>query len=93
MQGFYNRGEIDPPEWASKLKNYYWYIRVEGRDKAKRRRYYRLIEKEKLYLAEQLINQEQILAVCRYLAKLDKASGERLLKIINSKNFQMKLDL
>lgn len=42
------------------LKEYYWHIRVEGRDKAKRRRYYRYVAKEKLRLAEQGIDQKLI---------------------------------
>lgn len=79
MQGFHHRGEFDPPESANNLKNYYWYIRVEARDKAKRRRYYRLIYKEKLRLAELGVNQQYIEATCRYLSRLDNKTGLKMI--------------
>jgi hypothetical protein len=59
------------------LKHYYWVIRVEGRDKAKRRRYYRYVAKEKLRLAEMNIEQDLINAVCKYLSSLKPTHGER----------------
>ncbi|WP_159355650.1 hypothetical protein [Methylovorus glucosotrophus] len=91
MQGFHHRGEYGVPDWAHNLQNYYWFIRVEGRDKAKRRKFYRLIEKEKLRLAECYVNQELILAVCRYLATLKAVDGKKLaIKEANS-NSQMVL--
>ena len=93
MQGFHHRGEFDPPEWANKLNNYYWYIRVEGRDKAKRRRYYRKIEKEKIRLAEQGLNQVLIKAVCRYLSTLDAASGKRMSDLLINPHPQLNLKL
>jgi hypothetical protein len=92
VQGFHHRGEFDPPEWANNLKNYYWHIRVEGRDKAKRRRYYRLISKEKLRLAEKSINQEIINAVCKYLCVLDASSGKRLHSLLEFPPPQLQLD-
>jgi hypothetical protein len=92
MHGFHHRGEFDPPEWANNLKNYYWYIRVEGRDKAKRRRFYRLIEKEKLRLAEIGVNQELILVVCKYLSNLKKSYGMKMHHLQSTKTIQMMLD-
>ena len=91
MQGFHQRGEFDPPEWANNLKNYYWFIRIEGRDKAKRRRYYRKIEKEKLYLAENGVEQDAIRAVCRYLSTLSKTSGIKMKEELNKPIFQLQL--
>jgi hypothetical protein len=79
VQGFHHRGEFDPPVWANNLKNYYWHIRVEGRDKAKRRRYHRLISKEKLRLAELGISQIYIEASCRYLSCLDNKAGLKMI--------------
>lgn len=91
MQGFHHRGEFDPPEWANNLKNYYWHIRVEGRDKAKRRRYYRLVEKEKLKLAEANIDQKLILAVCKYLSTLKHTYGINMLNLQSQMPTQMYL--
>jgi len=92
VQGFHHRGEFDPPEWANNLKNYYWYIRVEGRDKAKKRRYYRYIAKEKLRLAELGIDQLLINAVCKYLIRLDNNRGRRMLLIMDEVNPQLTLE-
>jgi hypothetical protein len=93
VQGFHHRGEYDPPEWAGNLRNYYWYIRIEGRDKAKRRRYYRLIAKEKLRLAENAIEQELILAVCKYLSTLNATYGHRMLALMRAPVRQLTLNL
>lgn len=56
------------PDWSGRLTNYYCVIRVEKRNKAIRRRYYRKVEKEKLRLAELGICQECIRITCRYLS-------------------------
>lgn len=56
------------PDWSGRLTNYYCVIRVEKRNKAIRRRYYRKVEKEKLRLAEAGCCQECIRLVCRYLS-------------------------
>jgi hypothetical protein len=69
IYGFRHQGGFELPGWAMQLKHYYWVIRVEGRDKVKRRRYYRYVAKEKLRLAEINIDQELIIAVCRYIAQ------------------------
>lgn len=91
MQGFHHRGEFDPPEWANNLKNYYWYIRNEGRDKAKRRRFYRLIAKEKLKLAENGIDQELINAMCRYLCDLKPIHAQKVQEIEEKSIIQLRL--
>lgn len=52
MYGVHSRGGADLPEWSGLLVNYSYRIRVEGRDKVKRRRYYRYVAKKKLRLAE-----------------------------------------
>ena len=59
-------GEL--PQWTCLLKNYYVVIRVDGRNKTIRRRYYRKVQKEKLLLAEAGQCQECIRLVCRYLS-------------------------
>jgi len=41
--GFNNQANVDLPDWARLLTNYYWRIRNESRDKAKLRRYYRYV--------------------------------------------------
>lgn len=56
------------PDWSGRLTNYYCVIRVERRNKAIRRKYYRKVEKEKLRLAEAGHCQECIILVCRYLS-------------------------
>ncbi|MCB4811792.1 hypothetical protein LG204_10735 [Methylovorus menthalis] len=78
MQGFHHRGEYPIPDWAHSLRNYYWHIRVEGRDKAKRRKFYRLVEKEKLRLAESYVDQKLIIMVCRYLATMKALDGKKM---------------
>lgn len=66
--GFDSSKYVELPEWASVLINLYWVIRVQGRIEAKRRRYYRKVEKEKLRLAEMGVDQKKIAAACRYLS-------------------------
>ena len=61
---------VDLPVWSQNLANYYVVIRVHGRNKAVRRRWYRKVEKEKLRLAELGIYQPHIIAVARYLASV-----------------------
>ena len=56
------------PNWTNNLKNYYVVIRVDGRNKAIRRKYYRLVEAEKLRLSEIGYCQECIRLCCRYLS-------------------------
>lgn len=91
LYGLRPQGEVVLPSWAGRLTNYYWYIRVEGRDKAKRRRYYRYVFKEQLRLAEAGIDQELIRAVCRYLACFNKSSSVRVLQLMKAPPKQMHL--
>lgn len=68
------RKHVDLPAWSENLRHLYWVIRVDGRIEAKRRRYYRKVEKEKLRLAELGIPQTKIAAVCRYLCNFKNSS-------------------
>ncbi len=61
----------DLPEWSKRLRSIYVRLRLGKRNKALRRKYYREIQKEKLRLAEQGINQEKIRQVCRYLSETE----------------------
>ena len=63
------------PDWANNLANYYVGIRVDGRNRTLRRRYYRFVELEKLRLAMLGIDQKQIIAACRYLSGLRKRNN------------------
>jgi len=91
VQGFHHRGEYPTPDWAHNLRNYYWHIRVEGRDKAKRRKFYRLIEKEKLRLAEGYVDQQIIVVVCRYLATMKSLDGRKIQLVAIKASMQMVL--
>jgi len=84
---------VDLPEWSDKLKQYYWIIRVESRNKVKRRRYYRYVAKEKLRLVELGIDQELLNAVCRYLCDYKAVSGRNLEQVIANPPAQMSLEL
>jgi hypothetical protein len=84
---------VNIPDWARTLVSHYWRIRVESRDKAKRRRYYRYVEKEKLRLAELGIDQELIRATCRHLSSYSIVSGLRLQQLLDSPTGQMSLKL
>lgn len=89
MQGFHHREEISVPALAGQLRNYYWMIRVEGRDKSKRRKYYRLVAKEKLRLAELGIDQNLIHQVYRYLSTLKIRDGLLILDLLESTTIQL----
>jgi hypothetical protein len=90
--GFHNRGGEDLPEWSGLLTNYYWRIRVEGRNKALRRKYYRYVAKEKLRLAESGIDQTLILAVCRYLVNFKTTNGIKVKQLMNTEPKQLVFD-
>lgn len=79
LLGYDERQFVDLPDWSLNLRGYYWVVRVEGRIQAKRRKYYRLIEREKLRLAEMGICQKKISAVCRYLCNFKNADNLRFL--------------
>lgn len=68
---------VDLPDWTENLRHIYWVLRCEARMQAKRRRYYRMVEKEKLRLAELGISQTKIAAVCRYLSNFKNANTLR----------------
>lgn len=78
LTGFKHRAIAKIPQWANDLNNYYWRVRVEGRNAAKRRRYYRYIRKEKLRLIESGICPDEIEAVCKYLVSLKEVNARRL---------------
>lgn len=92
MYGFHNRGGADLPEWSGLLVNYYYRIRVEGRDKVKRRRYYRYVAKEKLRLAEIGVDQTLIIAVCRYLVNFNVVSGNKVTQLMMTEPRQLVFD-
>ena len=80
------------PTWARGLSNMYWVIRVEGRDKAKRLRYYRKVRKEKLRLVESGLSFEVVDAVCKYLIRFNAVAGNKLLYQLEHENPQLCLN-
>jgi len=78
MDGFTHRAVAEVPKWANLLNNYYWRVRVEGRNKSLKRKYYRLIKKEKLRLVELGIPVSQINSVCKYLVSLKQINADRM---------------
>lgn len=92
MYGYHRQPLIHVPDWARLLSNHYWRIRNEGRDKAKRRKYYRYIAKEKLRLAEMGINQELIKTTCRYLSSFHVITGDKLLHLQTVQSPQLSFD-
>lgn len=54
--------------WQDSLKGLYCCLRIERRNKTLQRKYYRLIERRKLQIAELGVCQECIRLYCRYLA-------------------------
>lgn len=89
MDGFTHRAVIDLPEWALALKQPYWRIRVEGRNKVLKRRCYRQIRAEKLRLAELGIEIELIEAVCKYLVSHKQVNADRLKAALESPSKQL----
>jgi hypothetical protein len=92
MDGFTNRAVTDVPKWASLLNNYYWRIRVEGRNKALRRKFYRLVRIEKLRLLESGVPLSQINAVCKYLVSLKQVNADRMAIVFESDIQQLSFD-
>lgn len=80
------------PEWASQLNNYYWRVRVQYRNKTTRRKYYRLIQREKLRLAEAGISMHKINAVCKYLVSLKEVNADRMHIALESEPQQLTFD-
>ena len=92
LRGFNPPGGFELPPWAGTLKSHYWRIRVEGRDKAKRLRFYRLVRKEKLRLVESGLSCELVDAVCRYLVRLNGKAGLKVEQLIADGDPQMRLN-
>ena len=80
------------PPWTRYFCNYYCFIRVDGRNKTVRRRWYRRVEREKLRLACLGINQKQIKGICGYLSKIDYSACRRVDALLNEPIHQLELD-
>jgi hypothetical protein len=74
VMGWDDNKYVNLPDWSANLRHLYWVIRIEGRIKAKRLKYYRKVEKEKLRLAELGVSQTKIADVCRYLCNFKNAN-------------------
>jgi hypothetical protein len=66
---------VDLPNWTDNLKPLYCRLRLSKHNGALRRRYYREIEKEKLRLAEEGVNQDKIRLACRFLSNTNYMRG------------------
>lgn len=91
IYGFKHRALTDLPKWANNLRFPYWMIRVEGRNKAKRRRYYRAVLKERIRLVESGVPIEHVDAVCKYLVSLRLSSADNLRKVLSEPAKQLNL--
>jgi len=89
MHGFHHRAVADLPDWAGDLNNYYWRIRNEGRDKTKRRKYYRRVRAERLRLVEAGICLNKVDAVCKYLVSLKQVNADRMHVALESEPQQL----
>lgn len=92
MLTFTHRACADVPEWARALNNYYYRIRVEGRNKAVRRKFYRLVRIEKLRLLESGVPLSQINVVCKYLVSLKQVNAERMAIELERETKQLSFD-
>jgi len=92
LYGFHNVGVGRTPDWVGRLHYLYFIIRVERPRGAKQRRIYRLIEKEKLRLAEKNIDQELIRLTCLYLCSYSVIRGERMIERMDNPCPQLILD-
>lgn len=68
----------------TKLNNLYWHIRYT-RNKSIKRKYYRYVFKEKKRLIGSGVDKEELLLLCRSLAKRHCEHAERLLITYRSK--------
>ena len=91
MYGFKNRAVCDLPSWANNLNNYYWRVRVDGRDKSTRRKFYRYIKAEKLRLVELGIDANLINRACKYLVSLKEVNASRYNEYSNMPIRQLEL--
>ena len=92
MYGFKHRATTPVPSWAINLKQSYFIIRVNNRNKTTVRKHYRLIEKEKLKLVESGIDSAQINAVCKYLVSLKQENADRLYIALKTELKQLKFN-
>ena len=92
MYGFKHRATTPVPSWAINLKQSYFIIRVNNRNKTTVRKHYRLIEKEKLKLVESGNDSAQINAVCKYLVSLKQGNADRLDIALQTETKQLRLD-
>ena len=92
MYGFKHRATTPVPSWAINLKQSYFIIRVNNRNKTTVRKHYRLIEKDKLKLVESGIDSAQINAVCKYLVSLKQENADRLYIALKTELKQLKLN-
>ncbi len=92
MDGFTHRSSIDVPDWARLLSNYYWRIRVDGRNKTIRRKYYRKVRAERLRLLESGIPLSHINVVCKYLVSLKQINAERMALELQAEFKQLSFD-
>lgn len=92
MSAVNHRGYVDLPSWAHRLYAPYWLIRVEGRNKAKRRKNYREVEKIKLELVERGHCPDLINAICRYLSNFRKTSAYEVQWHLDNPNPQLFLN-
>lgn len=90
IYGFKHRALTEVPKWAGGLHFPYWMIRVEGRNKAKRRKYYRAVLKEKIRLVESGIPIEHIEAVCKYLVSHKQSAANELIRVLTEPERQLK---
>lgn len=91
MRVFTHRANINLPDWANNLRNYYYFVRVEGRDKAKRMRYYRKIRKERLLLLESGVPDFHIDSVCKYLVSMKEKNAVKAVKQLSMQPYQLTL--
>lgn len=91
FNGFHHAELIDLPNWAHPLYVPYYRIRVEGRNKAVRRKHYRIVEKLKLQLVESGHDLELVEAVCRYLVNHRKTSAVAVQNLLDNPNPQLRL--
>ena len=91
MQGFHHQGVVDLPIWSHSLRAPYWLIRVEGRNKSKRRKQHRLVEKIKLKLVEEGYCPDLVNAICRYLSNHRKTSAAEVQYHLDNPNPQLSL--
>ncbi len=94
LNGYHHQGVIDRPYWVTnKLHLAYWKLRVNKPTGTERRNIYRVIEKEKLRLAELGVNQELIRVTCRYLSSYNIVTGMKMIELMNEPAKQLCLNL